>query len=184
MTDSIIVFSNNSAQILQSVYPTIKNKIHVVPHTVKKYPRVHIQPHNDINIVVLGNMSYQKGADVVRHMANELPRYQNTNIIIIGKMQDAPKNIQVYGRYKTKHLPNIIKKYRADIIFIPSIWPETFSYTTSEAMSMGLPVACYDMGAPAERVKEYAHGLILKQISPSENLKQIIDFINNTKVNK
>lgn len=50
-----------------------------------------------------------------------------------------------------------------DIVFIPSIWPETFSYTTSEAMMMGLPVACFDMCAPAERVKNLRKNLLLKK---------------------
>ena len=40
-----------------------------------------------------------------------------------------------------------------DLFFIPSIWPETFSYTTSEIMSMHMPVAVFPIGAPVERVK-------------------------------
>ena len=72
-----------------------------------------------------------------------------------------------------------MEKYRADIVFIPSIWPETFSYTTSEAISMGMPIACFDMGAPAQRVGDYEHGLVLPQINPEKNLKQITEFIKS-----
>ena len=70
-----------------------------------------------------------------------------------------------------------MEKNNVDIVFIPSIWPETFSYTTSEAMMMGLPVACFDMGAPAERVKKYEKGLIIEKIDGQYALDSIINFI-------
>ena len=63
-----------------------------------------------------------------------------------------------------------------DIYLIPSVCPETFSYTTEEAMTMGLPVACYDLGAPAERVKKYKKGLIISKIDAQTTLKEIEQF--------
>ena len=92
-------------------------------------------------------------------------------------MKNKPDNIFAHGKYKARNLPRIMQKHKIDLVFIPSVWPETFSYTTSEAMSMGLPVACYDMGAPAERISKYSRGLILNKISPKENLMEIIKFI-------
>ena len=126
---------------------------------------------------MLGNISHQKGAGVICDMAKNLP--DNVNIIIVGEMKNAPSNITVHGKYKANKLPSLMEKYQADIVFIPSIWPETFSYTTSEAMSMGLPVACFDMGAPAGRVGAYEYGLVLNEINPAKNMVQIIEFINS-----
>ncbi|MBE6462074.1 MAG: glycosyltransferase family 4 protein [Alphaproteobacteria bacterium] len=179
--DDIIAFSESSANLLTSIYPTVAHKINIIPHTVKSYPYPKIKPHDEINIIVLGNISYPKGANVIKQMASELHKYQNVNIVVVGKMPDAPENILVHGSYNPKHLPNIMQKYNADIVFISSIWPETFSYTTSEAMSMGLAVACYNMGAPAERIKNYTHGLVLDKIDPSKNLMQIIQFAKSCK---
>ena len=92
-------------------------------------------------------------------------------------MADAPSNIKITGAYNPSKLPDLMQRHKIDIVFIPSIWPETFSYTTSEAISMGLPVACYNMGAPSERVEQYSRGLVLNEISPKENLNQILEFI-------
>ena len=177
VADEIILFAEPIADIFLRAYPTIENKIKIIPHVVQNYRPAKIKPHNGINIVVLGNISYQKGAGVICDMAKILP--DGTNIIIVGDMKDAPSNISVHGKYKTKRLPRIMEKYRADIVFIPSIWPETFSYTTSEAISMGMPIACFDMGAPAQRVGDYEHGLVLPQINPEKNLKQITEFIKS-----
>lgn len=173
--DSVIVFSEKIADLFTSVYPQIKNKIQVIPHTVHKYKTIKVKPHNEINIAVLGAISEQKGASVIRDMAQHLP--VDTSIKIIGTMKNAPKNIFIHGKYNMRNLPRIMQKYKIDLVFIPSVWPETFSYTTSEAISMGLPVACYDLGAPAERVSKYSRGLVLSEISPQQNLAEIINFI-------
>ena len=71
---------------------------------------------------------------------------------------------------------SLMEKNFIDFILIPSVWPETFSYTTEEAMTMGLPVACYDLGAPAERVKKYKKGLIISKIDAQTTLKEIEQF--------
>lgn len=173
--DSVILFSEKIADLFTGVYPQTKNKIQIIPHTVRKYKTVKVKPHKEINIAVLGAISDQKGAGVIREMSQHLPK--DTNIKIIGTMKNAPDNIFIYGKYNSHKLQRIMQRHKIDLVFIPSIWPETFSYTTSEAISMGLPVACYDMGAPAERVSKYSRGLVLNEISAKQNLTEIINFI-------
>ena len=67
-----------------------------------------------------------------------------------------------------------------DLFFIPSIWPETFSYTTSEIMSMHMPVAVFPIGAPVERVKHYEKGLVLKETDAKSALKELWEFAEHT----
>ena len=177
VADEIILFSHATAEIFLRTYPNIAQKIKIIPHTVPEYEHVQIKPHNGINIAVLGTMAQPKGANVVRAMAEKISTTDNVKIIVIGTMKQPPKNVRVHGTYRPRALPYIMRKYNIDIVFIPSIWPETFSYTTSEAMSMGLPIACYDMGAPAERVSQYHRGLVLSEIAPHKNLNQIVQFI-------
>ncbi len=66
------------------------------------------------------------------------------------------------GRYTREEIPRLTLEQDIDMFLIPSVWPETFSYTTSEIISMGFPVAVLPVGAPVERVKRYAKGLVLK----------------------
>ena len=39
------------------------------------------------------------------------------------------------------------------------IWPETFSYTTHEAVATGLPVLAFDIGAQGETVARVPNGV-------------------------
>ena len=48
---------------------------------------------------------------------------------------------------------------------------------------MDIPVVCYNMGAPSERIGKYDKGLVLKKISPVENLTEITEFVKKIKNN-
>ena len=41
---------------------------------------------------------------------------------------------------------------------IPSVWPETFSFTTHEALATGLPVWAFDLGAQGAAAARQPHG--------------------------
>lgn len=180
--DEVIIFSETIKEMFIQIYPQLTDKIIVIPHKTKKYPIVNIPKHTDINIAILGNILPAKGRDIIIEISKHLPK--GINIIVIGTMADAPSNIKITGKYHPSNLPKLIKKHKIDIVFISSIWPETFSYTTSEVISMGIPVVCYNMGAPSERIGKYNKGLVLDKISPAENLTEIIEFVKNIKGKK
>ena len=55
-----------------------------------------------------------------------------------------------------------MEKFKIDVVLILSVWRETYCYTADEAMMMGLPVICFDVGAHAERVRNYPKGTVVK----------------------
>jgi len=85
----------------------------------------------------------------------------------------------VTGEYKREELPSLIKKYNVGVVFIPSIWPETFSFTTEEIMMMELPLAVFDIGAPPERVRNYKKGLVIEKIEAAYALEELLKFTEN-----
>ena len=167
------------------IYPQLSDKITIIPHHVKKLPRVTVKSHDCINIATIGNISNAKGRDIIYQMSKNLPSDNSIKLFVIGNIENSNdiENITITGKYKPSQLPKIIKKHKIDIIFIASIWPETFSYTTSEAISMDIPVVCYNMGAQSERIEKYDKGLILEKISPYENLTEIIEYIKTKATN-
>lgn len=180
--NDITVFSESSRKILLSMYPSIEPKIKVIPHTVPPMRKVKIGKHENINIGVVGNLNPIKGRAIVCNMAQMLPK--NVNIVCIGSFTGNNLNNSQFicaGGYDLDDLPDIIEKHKIDIALIPSVVPETFSFTTSECMNMGLPVACFDIGAPAERVSKYEYGLIISKIDAKIALKEILNFVNKIK---
>lgn len=184
--DEVIIFSEKIKDMFVQIYPQLSDKIVIIPHLVKKLPRVTVKSHDCINIATIGNISNAKGRDIIYQISKNLPFDNSIKLFVIGIIENPNdiENITITGKYKPSQLPKIIKKHKIDIIFIASIWPETFSYTTSEAISMDIPVVCYDMGAPSERIGKYDKGLVLEKISPAENLTEIIEFVKNLKKGK
>lgn len=110
-----------------------------------------------LKIGILGMLSKRKGAKIVAAVAKLAQKHNlPLEFHIIGKALDlkaAGKDVlKETGRYKEKELPEIIKKVAPDVMWFPAIWPETFSYTLSEAMEQELPVVVTNLGAFVERV--------------------------------
>lgn len=163
-------FSNNTLSYVKQIYPKLTN-VSLVPHTVdyldpfeKKYKTTHA-----LNIGILGTLSVNKGYLVVKDLLDYIDKNQlNINIIHLGDSEKelAGSHYIETGRYLPQEIPNLILRYDIDVFFISSIWPETFSYTTEEAMQLNMPVASFAMGAPAERIRNYSKGIILKNSDP------------------
>ncbi len=171
--DEIFAFSDSSKNILLKVYPELEEKVRVIPHEVPEIKPARVKMHQGIRVAFLGNISsVSKGRDVIKKLADVADNH-NIEFFVIGECANVSDKVKVTGRYKINDLTSIVETLEIDMIIIPSIWAETFSYTTSEAINLQLPVACFDYGAQAEKVKKYSKGLIL----PSEEPKEIIQKI-------
>ena len=101
----------------------------------------------------------QKGQEFLKDLVKEIEKRDlDIQVVLIGEISEhiKSKHFEVTGRYQREELPELVQKYEIDIFIIPSVCPETFSYTTQEIMMMNMPLMVFDLGAPAERVKEYA----------------------------
>lgn len=73
---------------------------------------------------------------------------------------------------------------KAHVALLPSVWPETYSYTLSIALEAGYPVCTFDMGAPAERLRALGTGLLLPletMSDPASINDMLLDQFNQTK---
>ena len=55
------------------------------------------------------------------------------------------------GEYRRGDLPRIVQQVAPDLVWFPAQWPETFSYTLSSCLELGLPVVVPNIGAFVER---------------------------------
>ncbi len=68
------------------------------------------------------------------------------------------QDIQQIGPYELNRLQEILSKEAVDIAMVPSIWPETYSYTLSESIQANIPVIGRNIGALGERIKKHRAG--------------------------
>ena len=70
-------------------------------------------------------------------------------------------NVEIMGRYRQDDLPRLLAGSQCGAALFLSVWPETYSYTLSEAWRAGLLPVALDIGAQAERIREQGHGVLI-----------------------
>jgi glycosyltransferase involved in cell wall biosynthesis len=180
--DTILCFSQASAQLVQKAYPKIdRAKFLVKPHVLHQLPdALEFRTHEaDLHIGVVGEIREHKGAKIIQEMARLIAKRQlPARITVIGTIDVSCDSavVMVTGRYRQIELRKIIADSGVNVCLLPSIWPETFSYVTEELIALNLPLAVFNLGAPAERVKNYSKGLIIESIDAEHALMRLVEF--------
>lgn len=161
--DRITVFSRDSRAQVAAAYPDTAGQIAVQPHALPVTPpRIVPAPGAGCVIGVLGNIGFQKGVTVVGALAARIAGQGNIALAVIGTVDPAyplPVSVRIHGSYRIEDLPGLVARYGITHWLIPSIWPETFSYTTHEALATGMPVIAFDIGAQGTAVAAAANGI-------------------------
>jgi hypothetical protein len=129
-------------------------------------------------IAYAGSVKRHKGAhlvpDVIR-LAGGQARWH----IFGGGDQDLLRamrgpNVTVHGYYRRGRLPSLLARHRIGLVILPSIVPETFGLVLSEAWLAGVPVAAFDLGALAERIRSHGGGWLAPIESGPTGLAEIV----------
>src|SRR4030095_1156586 len=134
-------------------------RLTIVPHALDYRPeRRPVLRHTDpLTIGVVGNISPQKGALIVRDVLARLEReLPEARIVVIGTLDLAVESprLHVTGPYQRDAMVELIEAHGINMILFPSVCPETFSYVIEEAMLLRLPIGVFHLGAPRERGRE------------------------------
>lgn len=182
VADEIVAFSRASVALLKRAYPAVDDrKIQIKPHRIDYLPsRLPLLPESEPwTIGVVGQIGYHKGAQVVQALAKAIRRRAlSLRIVVIGVVEAPcdPAVVSETGPYRHEELSDLLERHRVGIVLFPSIWPETFSYVVQEMILMGVPVAAFDWGAPAERLSAYSKGLLLRRVCADYILDELQAF--------
>lgn len=175
-------FSCSSRKIAEKVLKSVSAVATVVPHRgVKHYDPIEEFAVFPITIGVVGNINLCKGARFLEKLALYLEQNApEARIVILGPVDHPPYpgNVTVHGPYDRENLPELLKHYGINIGFISSICPETFNYVTQELMEIGLPLVCFNLGAPEERISQWEKGMVIPEITPEASWKTIMALHN------
>jgi len=149
--NEVRVFSNDGAAHVKAAYPDVTPT--VVAHTMGKLPARVPTPKDSAPVIgVLGNIGLPKGAPVLEALGAHVDK---DGLVLIGNIDPTyvpGPNAIIHGDYSLSDIEDLTRSYKISCWLIPSICPETFSYTTQECLATGLPVWCFDLGAQAEAV--------------------------------
>ncbi|MDP4025838.1 glycosyltransferase [Methylobacterium sp. NEAU 140] len=162
--------SGDTAGRLTGVFPDLS--IAVRPHFEadrRIRPAIRKRGGQTRRVAVLGAINMMKGARFLQALATDArDRDLPISYTIIGfsdpALQPALEAVGVTesGEYMSDdEALDLTAKAFADIVLLPAIWPETYSYALTLGLRTGLPVVAFDLGAQGERLRAYPHGHVL-----------------------
>lgn len=160
----ISVFDASGTEILGRAFNSGLEKTVIRPHE-SHASLCPVTPGNAdaLHIGIIGTLTFAKGAHVVNALAQYLKTAgYKTPITVVGRsLVEMEAGVRVLGAYKADSLRDIVQQNKISVFFMTSIVPETFGYTISEAMEMGLPIVAFDIGAQGRRVRLYDKGKVI-----------------------
>ncbi|GBQ19134.1 glycosyl transferase [Acetobacter cibinongensis] len=82
--------------------------------------------------------------------------------------------VTITGHYKEYEIQGFVNQYAIDWFFMPSIWPETWSYVLTQIWLTEKPAIAYDIGAQAERIKQVGGGMVVPLHLPYPRLLAVL----------
>lgn len=130
-------------------------------HRSEHVPR--IRENEPLRIVTLGALNVSKGLRVVQSLTDAAERAgAPLQLSVLGPASEPlPKSVAVRGTFLSEDLGRLLHEAAPHAVFLPAIWPETWSFVLTEALKQGLPVIAFDIGAPAARLRRLGRGLLL-----------------------
>jgi hypothetical protein len=85
--------------------------------------------------------------------------------------------VTIVEQYRWEDLPAILGKLDPDIALLPSVVPETFSYTLQELNELGIPTLATNIGSFADRIHDGINGFLCPPTAEGiiSRLRQIAD---------
>ncbi len=102
-----------------------------------------------LRVGFIGNHTPYKGLGVLMRAAKDL----DIDIMVWGGKRGEKGRVHYRGKFKKEQLPEVYQEM--DLLVVPSIWKETFSLVTLEALSYGVPVLVSDNVGAQDIVKGY-----------------------------
>lgn len=189
IVDKVIVPSFYVKDILLSLYKGLSyGKCLVIALGIDKQllnvkkENASFMKNGSLHLAFLGNFLHYKGNRTFLQLMKYFKNSDNVIFSIVGNIFDPSllpsyKNLNIIGGYTRENVVKTIHKADPDLILLLSNWPETFSYTLSEAIASGVPVIATDGGALRERVSKEAVGFLVPIEDPIPRIIKIIEEI-------
>lgn len=140
------------------------------------FPHIHIQMVENPElgdgkqkgrvVGLIGTLGNAKGARKIQEVlaycaAQSIP----IHFVLFGTLADVTlteeqkKYITILGAYREEEIYDWIRWHPVDFFWFPGVWPETYSYTLSIPVRMGIPSVSTDLGAIASRILSHDWGV-------------------------
>lgn len=171
--------SNVSKAVYTSILPNVKGEVVPITHYgIKDNRRIKSFESNKLRIGFIGSEELFKGLYLLIDVLRAIEKDNKWELFVWGgcKSKHASLPIHYCGKFGTDKIGSVYDNM--DVLIVPSVWKETFSLVTLEALSYGVPVIVSDNVGAQDIVKEYDEAFVFHS---ANELKMLLDEIVNDK---
>ncbi len=184
---AFVTTSERAKDVLVRNFPQhLDRDFHVIPHG-RSFAETTIactfpEPSKPLRVLVPGNISPAKGADLIREIvALDTARTVEFHILGDAGHIEARDGIVLHGLYDRDEFGAIVGALRPSVGAVFSIWPETYCHTLTEMWSAGIPVVGIDIGAVGERIQEHGGGWLVPLGSSATDILALLRRIKQSR---
>jgi GT2 family glycosyltransferase len=154
----VIAPTSGVATRLKRHFPLRTIRIAPLEPTPRVLPHLQLRVER-LKIAILGALGNHKGYKRLLAMAEDAATRQlPMEFVVIGYTENdrtltATGCVFVTGEYQEAELDDLIDRESPNLLLFPSVVPETWCYTLTHALGAGLPIAAFDLGAIADRLR-------------------------------
>jgi hypothetical protein len=170
----LVVPSPSVEQTLKRLAPRLQEAtFHLIAHgidlIVERLPIATRTIDEPLRIVVLGRLSRHKGTELLRAACEELRTIAEITLVGCGGngvTLAKACNWNYIEKYQPDELPGIMRTLAPHAGLLPSVIPETFSYTLSELNALGVPAIAGALGSFQDRIVDAESGFLFEPTAP------------------
>jgi GT2 family glycosyltransferase/glycosyltransferase involved in cell wall biosynthesis len=144
-------------------------RFEIIPHghnaCLTPLDRAEFPGNGKLRVLVLGQLSLGKGVRLLLDGLEEIISFAEVFLVGCGEVGELFRNrpaVHVVSSFRLVELQAIVEKIRPDVGLLLSICPETFSYTLSELMELGIPTLATNVGSFSERIRQRETGFLFE----------------------
>ncbi len=148
--------SETSKEVFMQYLPTSKGQVVSITHGGIEDHRIRkVYGHDVLHIGFIGNSTPYKGLPLLISVLQNIGMIESWDLSVWGGGVGTHPSLPVYykGKFDSSTIADVYSAM--DVLIVPSIWKETFSLVTLEALSYGVPVIVSDNVGAQDIVKLY-----------------------------
>ncbi len=148
----------------------------IEPYFYPSHDKPILTSNHKLTVAFLGTFTFEKGAKLFLQVLKDL-KHLDISWRVVGTIfpifsnKLKKFNVNCCGTYAREDLPKLLNN--CDLIVLPTIRPETYSITLTEANILGIPVIASDIGAYTRRITHNING----QLFPYSNATVLSQLI-------
>lgn len=162
--------------------------LHIGNYSAESYKKFNLEKYeykNEIDVVMLGSLTYHKGASLLLNILKEL-KNEKINIHFYGRIdkkyeRDFNNSKLIYhGKYNQKELGNILNNM--DLGLVLPIWEDNAPQVVMELLNNNVPIIATRMGGIPDFINSN-NGYLFNAYSKVE-MNKMLNFLNNITIDQ